>query len=282
LKKMNPSSFQRAYKPLGTSMRDRNRSIVTKHQQGDREQLYKTRRFGYEFVPRTSGALASGEMKYFDTENSGTGIAVVTTTWVATTLVDPSTTINLGSAAVANPGCLFAPTVGAALNQRIGRKVFIKKIKVHGTIGCAPQSAQAAADSSCKVRLALVVDQQTNASPMTSAQLYNDAGAATTTLNSFQNPNNFGRFRVLKDKFYCFSNTNMAGSPTTGDLVQAGLRKSFKFTINFQKPIEVHFNATNGGTVADIVDNSLHMVCGCDSNAYAPTIYYYARICYHE
>jgi len=239
-------------------------------------------RAGYTSVARTRGAAVTGEMKYYDAELNSAAIAATTGTWVAGTLADPSTSINLGAAAVATPGALCVPTVGAALNQRVGRKITIRKVKVHGTIAIPPQAAQAAADSAAKVRIVLVMDQQTNAAPMLSADLFNNAGAAATTINSFQNPNNFGRFRVLKDKMISLSNLNLAGSPTTADVIQAAAKLNFKFAVNFKKPIEVHFNATNGGTVADIVDNSLHMICATDNATYAPTLAYYSRVCYKD
>lgn len=239
-------------------------------------------RAGYTSVARSRGAAVTGEMKYFDTESGTISIAATTTTWVAGTMADPTTTINLGAAAVANPNNLCSPTVGAALNQRVGRKITIHKIKIHGTLAVAPQAAQAAADAACKLRLVLVQDCQTNATQMTGAQLFNDAGNAIDTLNSFQNPNNFGRFRVLKDKMMCVSNLNLAGSPTAGDTIQAGWKGQFKFAINFKKPIVVHFNATNGGTVADIVDNSFHILAAADNTSYTPQLFYYARVCYKD
>jgi len=241
----------------------------------------KTRK-GYTSTARTRGAAVQGEMKYFDCDYSATTIAAVTTTWVAGTMTDPLTTINLGAAAVANPLCLAAPTVGAGLNQRVGRKITIRKIKIHGTINVPAQAAQGAGDTACKIRLALVQDCQTNAAQMTGAQLYNDATQAATTISTFQNPNNFGRFRVLKDKMMQISNLNLAGSPTTADVIQNGYKLNFKFNVNFKTPVEVHFNATNGGTVADIVDHSFHMLAAVDNQALAPTLAYYSRVCYKD
>lgn len=233
---------------------------------------------------RRQPTVKVGEMKYFDTTLNDSALSAVTSTWVAGTIKDPATTINLGSAAVATPLCLVAPTVGAGLNQRVGRKITVRKIKVHGTINVAQQAAQAAADSANKVRIVLVQDCQTNAAQMTSAQLFNDASAnePTVTINAFQNPNNFGRFRVLKDKMITMSNLNLTGSPTAADVVQASARYQFKFNVNFKIPVEVHFNATNGGTVADIVDHSFHIICGAENVAYAPTLSYYVRVCYKD
>lgn len=197
-------------------------------------------------------------------------------------MVDPVSSINLGAPAVATPLCLCVPTVGSALNQRIGREITIRKVKIHGRLHVAPQIAQTGADSSCVVRVVLVLDTQTNSAQMTGAQLFNDAIGALSTLQSFQNPNNFGRFRVLKDKQFSFTNMNIAGSPTSGDVVQSGMNKPFKFSYVFPQGLKVRFNNTNGGTVADIIDNSLHLVAATDNGAIAPAIMYYSRVCYKE
>lgn len=239
------------------------------------------RRRGYGSVARTRGAAVQGEMKYFDCECTATNLVACTTTWVAGTLVDPTTTINLGSAPVATPLCLFAPTVGAALNQRIGRQVKMFKVKVHGLLTVPPQAAQAAADASTMIRMMLVLDKQANAAPMTSAQLMRDAGAGGTTINSFQNPDNFGRFRVLKEREYSVSNLNVAGSPTAGDVIQVSWSKPFKMSKKLGG-LPVRFNATNGGTVADLIDNALHIIIAVNNAAYVVNVAYYTRVCYKE
>ena len=180
---------------------------------------------------------------------------------------DPDTTINLGDAAVANPNCLFCPKVSAALNGRVGRNVKVMKIKISGHINVMPQGAQSTVDTGTVVRMLLVIDQQTNSAQMAASQLLNDGTAASNTIHAYQNPNNFGRFRVLKDKRVTISDLNLAGSPTGSDVIQGGKVIPFKFSHRFAQPLLVHFNATNGGTVADIVDNSFHFVIGCNSNA---------------
>jgi len=95
-------------------------------------------------------------MKYYDTANEGLALATCTTTWPAGTMVDPVASVNLGAAAVGFPLCLCAPTVGSALNQRIGREITIRKVKVHGRLHVAAQIAQGTGASSCVVRVALV------------------------------------------------------------------------------------------------------------------------------
>lgn len=239
-------------------------------------------RVGFTSVPRSRGAAVTGEMKYFDCDKASTALVATTTTWPAGTIQDPTTTINLGAAAVATPLCLFAPTVGSGLNQRVGRSVKVMKIKVGGRILIPAQTALSVGFNASNVRLILVQDCQTNASQMTSAQLINDSVSTDSTLYAYQNPNNFGRFRVLKDKRIVIQDPNLAGEVAAGNVVSNGRSVMFKFSVRFAKPVEVHFNATNGGTVADIVDHSFHILCATDEISLGPTIQYYFRVSYKE
>lgn len=230
----------------------------------------------------TPASAASGEMKYFDCQLALSSITSVTTNWPTGTRKDPDTTINIGAAAVATPLCLFAPTVGSALNQRIGRKVQVKKIKMRGHIYIPQQAGQNVADAATKIRMLLLVDKQTNATQYTAADVLQGGSVAAVTINGYQNPNGFGRFMILKDKIITVGNLNLAGSPSTSDVVQAGLSLPFKFTYNFKKPLLVNFNATNGGTVSDIIDNSIHFMIGTEVGTYSPQITYYSRVAYTE
>lgn len=240
----------------------------------------KKGRTGFSSVARTRGAAVTGEMKYFDCTKSLS--ALTANASHATAIQDPDTTLNLGDAAVATPQCLFAPKVSAALNGREGRKVKMYHVKVKGHINVAAQAAQAAADTSCDCRVILVMDMQTNATQMTGTQLLTTTGSTDTAINAFQNPDNFGRFKVLKDKVITMTNANLTGSPTTADVVQSGMIRKFKLDHKFKKPVQVNFNATNGGTVADIVNNSLHIFAECNNTLLAPTITYYSRVGYKE
>lgn len=246
-----------------------------------RKRRGSTRR-GYSSVARSRGAAVTGEMKYFDCDRTSTAVTVVTTAWVAGTIVDPGTTINLGDAPVATPLCLFAPKVSAALNGRVGRKCMMKKVRVTGHIFVPVQAGVGTADNCAKIRILLVLDSQTNSAQMTSASLLGGGTAVETTISSMQNPDFFGRFRVLKEKTFVLQNPNLTGSPTAVDCVQNSLLYPFKLSFVFKGGMKVLFNATNGGTVADIIDNSLHIICGVQSTSLAPTIQYYSRVCYKD
>jgi len=224
-------------------------------------------RAGYSSVARTRGASVMGEMKYFDTELASPAIPAIAA-WTGTEF-DP-TTFNT----------LCVPVVGAAINQRIGKAIKVLKIKVNGFVACAPQVDATALDAGTKVRLILYQDKQTNAAQAQGEQVMTPSTGTVNAPNVFQNIDNFGRFQVLKDKTLIFDNANASYDGT--NMEQSGLVKNFKFSIKFREPVQVRFNATNGGTVADIVDNSFHIIANASSASLVPVIQYSCRVCYKE
>lgn len=232
------------------------------------KQPYKRRRY----TPKQTARAAPGEMKYFDSELAVSQLQN-SASW-AGCMVDPNTT------PVASINTLFAPTQGAGVNQRIGKACKLYKIKIKGTIQVPAQSNQTSADAGTTLRLLLVQDMQTNATQMTGTQLMTTGQSANTAVNSFQNIDNFGRFRVLHDKTIMLNNPNATYDGT--DIEQMGFQRSFKMNVTFKQPVEVRFNATGGGTIADIVDNSFHMVANINVTDLNPYITYYARCCFKE
>jgi len=145
---------------------------------------------------------------------------------------------------------------------------------------CAAQQNQTGAEPAANIRIIVYLDKQTNSAQAQGEQVMTAGSSDATALLSFQNIDNFGRFQVLMDKNVILQNPNMSYDGT--NIEQSGLSKTFKFNKKFKKPIEVRFNATNGGTIADIVDNSLHVLALCDNDDLAPLISYYSRVCYKE
>lgn len=231
-----------------------------------RHKKVKTRK-GFSSVARTRGASVTGEMKYFDTQLSLSAISE-DNTW-ANTEQDPATFLTL-----------FVPVTGAGINQRIGKACKVLKLKMRFLIDAAQQLNQTGADPASAVRIIIYIDKQTNAAQAQGENVMTAGSSDATAILSFQNIDNFGRFQVLLDKTIHLQNPNMSYDGT--NIEQAGLSKTFKFTKKFKKPLQVRFNATNGGTVADIVDNSLHVIALCDNDDLAPRISYYSRVCFKE
>lgn len=218
-------------------------------------------RAGFSSVARTRGASVTGEMKYFDTAGNFTMVA--SNDWTATE-ADPGTFLNLCN-----------PVVGAAINQRIGRRVKVMKIKVRGHI-VTPSQAFGATEDACLARLLLVQDKQTNSAQVQGETIMTPQAGAAFAVHSFQNLDNFGRFNVLSDKTIVIQDPNPEGANHNGRIVP------FKMTHTFKKPVEVQFNATNGGTIADIVNDSFHVLCNCTDIDLAPLLQYVARVNYKE
>lgn len=223
-------------------------------------------RLGYSSVPRARGAAVAGEMKYFDTRVARSNIPAVAA-WTGTEF-DP-TTFNT----------LCVPVVGAALNQRIGRHIRIMKIKINGHIEVAPLDS-AAPRPAMHVMIALVQDMQTNSTQAQGEQIFTATTTADEAPLTFQNVDNFGRFRVLKRKSIVMQDPNIYINGAGVD--NNGLNRPFKISIKFRIPVDVRFNATNGGTIADIVDNSFHMYANSSNADWVPTISYLCRVCFKE
>lgn len=210
---------------------------------------------------RTPRADIVPERKYFTLSLAATAIATSGTTWAGGEL-DNATTL-----------CLCAPTTGDDITNRDSRKIQILSIKINGTINVPAQTDVTTSDDAAQIRLLLVQDKQTNSAQLNAEDVMQ--GLSNNAINTFQNHSFFGRFQVWKDKTFDLANPNLSWDGT--NMEQQGMTRHFKWNVKFKKPIVVHFNATNGGTVADIVDNSFHIIGLCSNNELAPTLGYAAR-----
>jgi len=210
------------------------------------------------FVNRTPGGNVVGDNHYYDVDLYNTPIVSVATTW-GLAINDPGTR-----------NCLFCPIQGDDISNRQGRKCFVKKIRINGSVAIPGQPGL---DPFTNIRVLVVQDMQTNGTQMTGNLLLN-SGSATDGIHMFQSTQNFGRFKILKDKTYNMANRSIAG--VTGSLNEGYMVREFKWVI---KPMcWVNFNATNGQTVADIIDNSFHIMVGATDVSSTPVISYKCRV----
>jgi len=211
------------------------------------------------FVPRSYGTpLAVTERKYFDSEKTLTAVTSGQST-AAGLEFDPAT---LNS--------LFAPVQGDDFDDRHGRKVSVLKIKIRGLFGYAVQADQTAPDVVPFLRILLVQDKQSNSTQLNSE----DVLLSTGTLG-MQNPAFFGRFRVLKDKYYRVPPPLLQYDGT--NMEQSGAYVPFKISHRFKKPVIVHYNAGVAGTMADVIDNSFHIIATVDASNLAVAARYICR-----
>jgi len=222
-----------------------------------------------QYVARTPGGQIVADNHYFDAEKASAALLAIATSWAGSEL---DAQVGGGPTELL---CLFAPTQGDDISNRTGRKCFVKKIRMHGNINVPAQTGQTTLDMPPRVRLILYCDKQTNGTQSQGEDVIN-SGGATLAASMFQNTQNFGRFKVFKDKVFTLANTAAVNDTgATGGVVQGATKRDFKFSVNVN--MWVNFNATNGGTVADIVDNSFHLIGISDSSTAAAVISYKVR-----
>ena len=222
---------------------------------------------GYGAIGRTPGGGVLGEMKYFDTAVLNKSV-VAQSAWANTTH-DP-TTINT----------LCAPVVGAGYNQRIGKEINILKLKIRGWFQMKSTDNYNTGVSPAVIRYGVFQDMQTNGTQADGNLVMTPTGSAAQAPFTFQNVDNFGRFKVLKDKTAIIQDPNLAGDPSSHDF--NGKAHHFKISLKFRQPMKMRFNNVNGGTVADIIDNSLHFFANCNSASTVLAVDYLCRVCYKE
>ncbi len=150
---------------------------------------------------------------------------------------------------------------------RDGRRMMMTGIEVQGLchyIADANDQVQADAVLPVYITVALVLDKQTNGAQMSAAMVYRNDSAAHKWL-ALRDPEYTQRFRVLwRDTFQLHPLTQQdeanAANATSSNTYDGAL---FKIHKKFQIP--VMFTDT-GAVVANIADNSLHMIaCGTNT-----------------
>lgn len=232
-------AYGQSYKYTGTSRRKR-----------PRRNSYRR-----ASVARTRGALVNTERKYFDVSYDYANLPIISNTgWTAATRLSGNTT-------------LCCPQQGTSIANRVGNKIWLHKISFRGQVdqnsitGLVPVAAGT-------VRIVILQDKQTNGALYSASDVLG-SGPSGQSIDSFQNTDSFGRFKVLKD--YTFNLAQPAVAWDGTNLQHNGDAKSLRFTIKFKKPILVKFNNGNGGDVGDIIDNSFHIMCAQSNDANVST-----------
>jgi len=220
------------------------------------------------YVMRTPGGQITADNHYFDAELALTAVQNSTADWTGTEL---DATVGAGVLAM---NCLFAPVTGDDIQNRQGRKVFLKKLRIQGQLLVAKSANTTSARTPNIIRVIVYQDKQTNGTQSQGEQLIS-SGTATNCLYMFQSTANFGRFRILKDKTFTFQDPSMFRENAADEAFFNGLTRFFKFNLKVNE--WVNYNATNGGTVADVIDNSWHLIACTDAGDLIASMRYKVR-----
>jgi len=212
---------------------------------------------GYQ-VGRSLSVQPKQELKAFD--------VAVTTTNVDVVAAPPNFLTNLN-----------CPINGAELYQRVGRKIYMKSLHLKGWLQIAATALQDF------VRIVVYYDSQPNAAAPTFAQLFQDSNAAAgSSFLSEINLVNRERFQILRNiEVLTPSSTYAAGVQTNTAYPETNGRLRVNEFIPL-KGLETIFNATNGGTVADISSGALGFVVFSSENSNSVTFQWSSRLRYYD
>jgi len=187
------------------------------------------------------------EHKFYN--SSVTGIAISQDPTFTGSLIDPTTS-------------MFAPVTGDDFENREGRQCMVDEIHVKGIVVFA--GAEDVINTPCgqQVFISLIQDNQTNAvvPAATGSGVYtNTTGSLLGLTSPHRNPNNIKKYTTIRTTLL---NKPMPPITQTGANLYSWPSYSmpFEFYHKFKKPVQVRFNANNAGVIADIIDNSWHII----------------------
>ncbi len=141
-----------------------------------------------------------------------------------------------------------------------GRMYNIQSIHVKGFVDLVVGESDSTPQPDVLARICMVWDTQTNAAELNAEDVMLNV-ASPNGVNSFRNLQNSHRFIVLKDKTIRIPVAQSTSNEGAVNLFANGLLKiPFKFNKTFKKPIKVRRNSGTTAAIANITDNSLHII----------------------
>ncbi len=227
-----------------------------------RRRAMPRRRFRSAANIRTAGFLGI-EVKFYDTSLATAGL--LATTDATGGEFDPSATIKLNTV-----------IRGDGEQNRDGKQISMRNITVRGVITIDKQANQTVSDEAPVIFIALVLDTQTNGATLNSEDVYTNKSAnAKLAATPFRNLLFAKRFRVLKSLRFRLPDPNMTYDGTNIEI--NGYHRQFEMFADL-RGMKCNFNAGTTEDVANIIDNSLHIVGFCSSQNLGPDINYNARL----
>ncbi len=203
------------------------------------------------------------EIKYVDgARDFGTiaHLGVDGSIWTGTTR-DPAD-------ATGNYSCMPVPAQGVGFNDRIGRKIFMRDLKIRGKLVLNQRDTDPNEFNIPYVRIIIARDTQTNGQQAVGNNILGPGtGQDNSTVPTFEAaiecltiPTGWGRYEVVADKKFYFRNYAVFFDGLQG--VNTAIEIPFKFNVKCN--CEVNFSGTDG-RVGAIIDNSYHLYAASSS-----------------
>lgn len=210
---------------------------------------------------RTAGFLGI-EKKFYDTALAATAFSAATDATGGE--YDPSAT-----------SMISTPAVGDGEQNRDGKQIVCKYVEIKGEVIEPAATNQTSGTGPRMAMLALVLDTQSNAAQAQSETVFkNLAASANMAPLALRNLEYGTRFRLLKQQYFDFPvGANMVYDGTNIETNAA--IKRFHWFVPL-KDLKINFNSGTTSSIANVVDNSLHIM-GFASSA-SMTVSYNARL----
>lgn len=169
--------------------------------------------------------------------------------------------------------CLTVPSVGDGPQNRDGKKIIVTQIEVKGLLRKKQETVDTAPDTGNFCWVAMILDTQTNGLELNSEDVFTNTNGQAVYNYPMRNLNFGTRFRILKFKKFVMHSPSQYGA--SGSSWQGGMFRHFKMFKKLKLP--VNFNGGTTSDVANVMDNSIHLVA---ANSYGTDVYisYNARI----
>lgn len=196
--------------------------------------------------------LPSVEIKYYDT-------SLVSSVLTAPTDAsggehDPSAT-----------SMISTPVRGDGDQDRDGKQILCQYLEFNAVIKVS--SVASGPLESILVYLAIVLDTQTNKTQINSEDVYkNISGSAVMAANPLRNLIFGSRFEILQSEIYNLTTESINGTA-----------QAIKWFIPLNN-LEINFNEVATATIANVIDNSLHVIAYTDNTTPQSTLSYNARL----
>ncbi len=170
--------------------------------------------------------------------------------------------------------CMNTIIQGDGESERDGRKATIQSAFVKGVIKCVKVANATVTVDATKVYVAMVLDTQTNGAQLASELVFkNDSANANLAASPMRNMQYTQRFRILDTFEAVLADPNISWDGT--NMEQQGILLPFQLSSNLT--FSTQYSASTE-TVANITDNSLHIIAFCSNTGLVPTINYNARV----
>lgn len=209
-----------------------------------------------------SRAAMGVEKKFYDTALTATALSAATDATGGE--YDPSAT-----------SMISTPAQGDGEQNRDGKQIVAKYVEIKGYITEPASANQTTGIGPRAAMIALVLDKQSNGAQAQSESVFkNLAATAAAAPLALRNLENSSRFRILKQEYFTFEE----GPKLTFDgtnIETNAVTRHFTWYVPLGN-LKINFNAGTTASIANVVDNSIH-VMGFATSA-SMTITYNARL----